>query len=468
MASSTLRTFAVPALFVVLFCGIVAAFTVSATVTSVAVPSEPGPEPGMDTDCRGPWNGKAITQAELDGVIGEHKAFLARAPAPELKRTSPYEPVMSSSLDPASSPVGNASALPPSVVGKYLPVSEDGRADLCGARITGLSFRNADLRFARFMGARFQNTDLTGVDASWSYWRRAGFRSLTKRGRANLYGADLSGLMAADSDMADWNFEASDLSFASFWRPVLNGATFDSADLARVTFRDATLKDATFYRAKFAHSRIEIRPGQLPVIPSLRDATGLTSLTTLNGGEASLIELREQLKRAGFQYQAQQINFAINNFSDSNSFPGVDSLEYLLTGLPNAYGMKPQRPLLTGFLLVPIFATFYAAAIHGARRGHETGIWLMRDSPKTSPERKMRPILLCRKNCSTWRTALWFSILSAFRIGWKELSVGDWIARVQQTNYRFEATGWVRSVAGLQSLISVYLLALAVAAYFSQ
>jgi hypothetical protein len=43
-----------------------------------------------------------------------------------------------------------------------------------------------------------------------------------------------------------------------------------------------------------------------------------------------------------------------------------------------------------------------------------------------------------------------------------------WISRLQKREYTLRATGWVRSVAGLQSLLSVYLLALWVLTYFGR
>jgi hypothetical protein len=46
---------------------------------------------------------------------------------------------------------------------------------------------------------------------------------------------------------------------------------------------------------------------------------------------------------------------------------------------------------------------------------------------------------------------LYFSLLSAFSLGWRELNVGTWIARVQPREYVLRATGWVRTVAGIQS-----------------
>ncbi len=66
------------------------------------------------------------------------------------------------------------------------------------------------------------------------------------------------------------------------------------------------------------------------------------------------------------------------------------------------------------------------------------------------------------------RLAFYFSLLSAFNLGWRELNVGNWISRIQKNEYSLRATGWVRTVAGLQSLLSVYLLALWVLTYFGR
>jgi len=61
-----------------------------------------------------------------------------------------------------------------------------------------------------------------------------------------------------------------------------------------------------------------------------------------------------------------------------------------------------------------------------------------------------------------------FSLLSAFHIGFREFNVGTWIARLQPRRYTLEPTGWVRVVFGLQSLLSVYLLALWALTYFGR
>ena len=71
-----------------------------------------------------------------------------------------------------------------------------------------------------------------------------------------------------------------------------------------------------------------------------------------------------------------------------------------------------------------------------------------------------------RSEISFLLRALYFSLLSATRIGWHELNVGTWITRIQPNEYSLRATGWVRVVSGVQSLISVYLVALSILTYF--
>jgi hypothetical protein len=50
----------------------------------------------------------------------------------------------------------------------------------------------------------------------------------------------------------------------------------------------------------------------------------------------------------------------------------------------------------------------------------------------------------------------------------EKLNVGSWLTRLQSEEYVLRATGWVRSISGLVSLVSVYLLALWVLTYFGR
>ena len=55
-----------------------------------------------------------------------------------------------------------------------------------------------------------------------------------------------------------------------------------------------------------------------------------------------------------------------------------------------------------------------------------------------------------------------------FSIGWREINAGNWIARIQRQEYMLSTSGWVKTLSGLQSILSVYLLALWVLTYFGR
>jgi hypothetical protein len=78
------------------------------------------------------------------------------------------------------------------------------------------------------------------------------------------------------------------------------------------------------------------------------------------------------------------------------------------------------------------------------------------------------PILLRLGFFRALKFGLFFSILSAFSIGWREINVRTWIVRLQRQEYILRATGWVRTVSGVQSLMSVYLMTLWILTYFGR
>ena len=76
------------------------------------------------------------------------------------------------------------------------------------------------------------------------------------------------------------------------------------------------------------------------------------------------------------------------------------------------------------------------------------------------------PVLLNKSTSNVVRDALYFSFLSAFSVGWHEINIGTWIGRLNPDEYTLRATGWLRSLSGFQSLVSIFLLALAFLCYF--
>jgi hypothetical protein len=63
---------------------------------------------------------------------------------------------------------------------------------------------------------------------------------------------------------------------------------------------------------------------------------------------------------------------------------------------------------------------------------------------------------------------MFLSLVNAFNLGYREFSIGQWLRMLTKREYEVKATGWVRSLAGFQSLASVYLFALWILTYFGR
>ena len=63
---------------------------------------------------------------------------------------------------------------------------------------------------------------------------------------------------------------------------------------------------------------------------------------------------------------------------------------------------------------------------------------------------------------------LFFSLMSAFNIGFRDINFGRWLRLLTVREYDLSPRGWVRPIAGLQALFSVAMVALWVLTYFGR
>ena len=263
------------------------------------------------------------------------------------------------------------------------------------------------------------------------------------------------------------------------------------ADLRGAKLFGTNLKGAEIGSADLSEAWFEPKPGTLPDVSSLVFVKGLSSLRYSNSPHG-LVELRELFKKEGVREQERQVTYAINHTRREKLMEGgffgklEGAFQYVFFELTCQYGMSPGRPLeiLGVGLLVFIFP--YLLALWS--RDRETGIWLLLPPDrilgkggkyppfKLSHRTPFRPLPKdstrfgenVLRGLRVLRLAFYFSLLSAFRLGWRELNVGSWIARLQRHEYTLGATGWPRTVAGFQSLLSVYLVALWALTYFGR
>ncbi|MCP4467289.1 MAG: hypothetical protein GY813_11135 [Halieaceae bacterium] len=139
-----------------------------------------------------------------------------------------------------------------------------------------------------------------------------------------------------------------------------------------------------------------------------------------------------------------------------------------------AYGLNPFRPLLILMMLTgAFFVPYWIAILTSGGLLVRSGVFVIRPSGTERPE----PILgrrLDGKSAGLGRhlfilgAAFYFSVHSAFQIGWRDFNIGNWLSRLQPVEFGMVGRGWVRSISGVQSLISVYLLALTIFSYFGR
>jgi uncharacterized protein YjbI with pentapeptide repeats len=444
------------------------------------------PAYGLEKPPGKPWTGKLkgkeITQADLDKILSEHKLWVEskgeKGDQADLRKSSLREANLSGAN------LGYANLSGAFLLEANLSGAKLFKADMSRARLFKGNLSGANLFEANLSGANLAEADLS---------------------RASMDGANLSGADLARANLSRANLYKANLSAAVLWNANLNKANLYEADLSRANLSKTSLDSAEIWEANLSGVRFEPQPGTLPGVTSLLKIKGLDSLTFTGTSSFGLMELRKIYKEAGMRDEERQVTFSLNHTRreqlwaeevvvagekkrlEKGFFSKLESLFHLVFFEWTCdYGMSPGRPLqIMGFGLL-IFIFPYLLALRS--RDQETGIWLLlpsdrvldrklKDRPfKLTNHRPFRPLPhdstrfgeIFLRRWRMLRLASYFSLLSAFHIGWRDLNVGSWIARLQRREYNLRATGWVRTVSGLQSLLSVYMLALWALSYFGR
>lgn len=341
-------------------------------------------------------------------------------------------------------------------------------ADLCGANLIGADLRGVNLSHARLTAVNLSNADLTGAILYDATMRFANLDN------ANLSGADL---------------RQTRLNNTSLFHTNLSGANMQSAYITSANLVDANLDSAKFFGAFLRNTHFQ--PSVLPQVDLIAYANGLEYLRYTTDPQA-LVKLRKAFNDAGYQQQAKRITNALRSteyaqfrpYLYENKYTIADYIEDLFKliffELPTQWGLYPGRALRILIVLIGFFALPYTIAMRYPGHGRIYRKWGVENRPVSTTTSTWRAT---QRNTHTlagtiellqypWfkslRRGLQFSLLSAFHIGFRELNVGNWISRLQSRDYTLYATGWVRSVSGIQSLISVYLLAMWALTYFGR
>jgi len=278
-----------------------------------------------------------------------------------------------------------------------------------------------------------------------------------------------------------------------------NKADLDGANLSGADLSEAILSEAILTRADLSKTKLQkaIAPFAIFAGTKIDDAEisdfvfiGARGLTEIKmSSPTAVVNLRKNAKDYGFRDEERALTSALHKFQMEERRAPLEKFfdDYVLGGCLTVYGAEPWNSLKLLAVLIAPFSIVYIISLNTSRK--MTGIWAVRHPDRVIGSLgKDKPIKLTtalaagflpydKPRGNIWRVTRWwgilkiglyFSILSAFSIGWRELNFGVWITRLQRQEYTLRATGWVRTVSGVQSLISVYLLALWALTYFGR
>jgi uncharacterized protein YjbI with pentapeptide repeats len=346
-------------------------------------------------------------------------------------------------------------------------------ANLSGADLSEVNLSGADLQRANLSGAELNKVNLSGTNLSEA-----------NLSGVNLSGANLSGAKLIGANLIKINLIVADLSEAQLGGANLSGASLRGADLTKATLTRANLTDADLFQADMTNAYLSManltkanlieadltdanfEPIEVPPARSFLGVTGLDRLSW-NQSPASMVLLRKTFQEAGMRQQEREVTYAQLRMQRINTGGLEGTLQYVLFEATCDWGMTPARPFWIMLGLIPLFTLLYTMPI--AQPSPKRAVWRIWDKDRARKDQGQDdPEQVTAHGYRLPLYALFFSVLSAFHIGWRELNVGSWISRLNPYEFTLKGTGWVRTVSGVQSLISVYLLALAVLTYFGR
>jgi hypothetical protein len=326
-----------------------------------------------------------------------------------------------------------------------------GQALLCNAHLPTAELDGAELSGARLDGANLRYARLE---------------------RANLIGANLAG-----ADLTSAKLMRARLTLANLQNADLGGADLEGALLESTIVTDAHLAFASLRNARYA-------PASPPPAAHVERIEGLATVVLPPGKSSGLVQLRELVRRAGLRDLEREATFAIehNKAEHARRLGGVAEqlagwLQLIFFEWTTGWGLYPERALLILLgVMVALSAVYLIPLVRGVSQEKAMhGIYRVWPGDRLEPGAE--PTGLAQSAYAERLTArlpaavpwaLYFSLLSAFHIGWRELNVGTWLTRMQFREFTLRPRGWVRLVSGVQSLVSVYLLALWVLTYFGR
>jgi uncharacterized protein YjbI with pentapeptide repeats len=366
--------------------------------------------------------------------------------------------------------------------------------DLSGADFTGATLNNAHLQWVNLSGAHFNGTKLEGADLE----------------NADLSGADFTGADLRGAKLLDVCFvEPCNGKALPAGQEDPGVADLSDSNLDGAAYQPSTSVDVYSMSTARYLSNLAFQNNPKPLV-DLRNALRDSGYV---GPER---EVNEAYHRHDFNVRPGARGSAATNSPENQAATGsaaqvkdwyklamywlgeaITWLQQVAFDWTCGWGANPGRPLVIIAVMALLCTPVYWIGMQFQPKG--VGLFLVAsgDRVRTSESRE-RVMRICvnpaRQSVGrtmrelgpkTWiaaawrtkkrwlwlewrafRTALLFSLMSVFNIGFEGFNGGEWIRMLQTREFDIRARGWMRTVSGLQSLLGVGLLALSILTYF--
>jgi hypothetical protein len=365
-----------------------------------------------------------------------------------------------------------------------------------GASLTDGNRTNFEVK-VNFEGASFYDVEFLWFAMPGCLFKKARFEDATFRkcnlSHAHFEQAEFSRTWFLECDLKNASFNGEDQSdprkkHADRRSKKYSIVSFNDSDLSECDFRFSAMESVEFLRcalsksevawAKFNSTRYDPLPKSAPFLASFGSFEGLPEFS-YQESPTGMTELRNAFKEAGLRREERQITAALCRQQMREGGRWEGKFKRLLFDLPSAFGMSPGRPLRILLGLCVFFALPYAWAI--LRRPSTSGagggrIWQvpLEGGVSSSHSEPRQLHVNIKESGPVWGViralflGMFFSLISAFGVGYRDLDVGRWIERINPDESTLRATGWLRTVSGVQGLISFYLLVLWLLTYFGR
>lgn len=459
--------------------------------------------------CTSPYKGQKLTQTQLNTLLSKHATWVKlkghdsdklnlcgtdlsklNFAGADLRGVNFYGADLSNAnLDKANLEGSDLQRV-------YLRWSSLKKANLTAANLNRASIQDANLAHANLRQTNLQNADFSSANLQYAEILGANAQMANfgdaKLMHANFNYADLSSANLESSNLSDANLSnakliRADLNFANLTRTNLT-----DADLSFALMEDTHLDKTDFTRVNLYQTLYQPKTDTLPDTISLASSKNFRDIRFHHQeGIPAMVALRAAYARNGMRSMEREVTALIKTkqMQDSWKRGGWGYVEaafgYTFFYITSDYGAAPGKPLRIFLLFVLLYSIPYLFALIYANRKSgiviywQSGRFYKWDKSKQKNVSQELSLLLKKRHHrsiagnikETWRlfcTALYFSCLMSFQIGWRELNIGNWLSRLQTREYHLKAKGWVRMLAGSQSLLSAYLIVLWAFTYFGR